>query len=45
MQVYRIAQKAFINDLSGEGARLFGGRWNRRGIPLLYTAESRSLRA
>ena len=43
MQVYRIAQKNFINDLSGEGARLFGGRWTHRGIPLLYTAESRSL--
>lgn len=43
MQVYRIAQKQFINDLSGEGARLFGGRWNHRGTPLLYTAESRSL--
>ena len=43
MQVYRIAQKIFINDLSGEGARLFGGRWNHRGTPLLYTAESRSL--
>ena len=43
MQVYRIAQKKFINDLSGEGARLFGGRWNHRGTPLLYTAESRSL--
>lgn len=43
MQFYRIAQKIFINDLSGEGARLFGGRWNHRGIPLLYTAESRSL--
>ena len=45
MQVYRIAQKAFINDLSGEGARLFGGRWNQRGVPILYTAESRSLAA
>ena len=43
MQVYRIAQKIFINDLSGEGARIFGGRWNHRGTPLLYTAESRSL--
>ncbi|MGB7190301.1 MAG: RES domain-containing protein [Acidobacteriaceae bacterium] len=28
---------------SGEGARLFGGRWNRPGIPLIYTAESKSL--
>ena len=43
MQVYRIGQKDFIEDLSGEGARLFGGRWNKKGIPLLYTAESRSL--
>ena len=43
MNVYRIAQKTFIQDLSGEGARLFGGRWNHRGVPLLYTAESRSL--
>lgn len=43
MQVYRIAQKKFINDLSGEGARIFGGRWNHRGTPILYTAESRSL--
>lgn len=43
MNVYRIAQKAFIQDLSGEGARLYGGRWNYRGVPLLYTAESRSL--
>ena len=43
MLVYRIAQNQFISDLSGEGARLFGGRWNHRGTPLLYTAESRSL--
>lgn len=45
MQVFRIAQKDFITDLSGEGARLFGGRWNRKGTPLLYTAETRSLAA
>ncbi len=45
MKVYRIAQRSYIDDLSGEGARLFGGRWNHKGIPLLYTAESRSLAA
>lgn len=28
---------------SGEGARLFGGRWNSTGTPLVYTAESQSL--
>ncbi len=28
---------------SGEGARRYGGRWNRKGIPLVYTASSQSL--
>lgn len=28
---------------SGEGARLYGGRWNSLGVPMIYTAESRSL--
>lgn len=28
---------------SGEGARLFGGRWNSRGTGLVYTAQSQSL--
>lgn len=28
---------------SGEGARLFGGRWNRVGTPVVYLAEHRSL--
>ena len=35
----RFAKSAF----SGEGARLYAGRWNRKGIPLVYTAESQSL--
>jgi RES domain-containing protein len=33
----------FARDLTGEGARLHGGRWNPVGIPCLYTAESRAL--
>ncbi|MFP4383598.1 MAG: RES family NAD+ phosphorylase [Spirochaetia bacterium] len=45
MTVFRIAKEQYIRDLSGEGARLFGGRWNRKGTPLLYTAESRALAA
>lgn len=28
---------------SGEGARLFGGRWNPKGVPLVYTASTISL--
>lgn len=40
MRAYRIAAAQFAEDLSGEGARLYGGRWNPQGIPVLYTAES-----
>lgn len=28
------------DPLSGEGARLYGGRWNRAGCPALYFARS-----
>lgn len=45
MYVYRIASKEYIEDLSGEGARLYGGRWNREGVAVLYTASSLSLAA
>jgi RES domain-containing protein len=30
---------------SGEGARLYGGRWNSPGIPMIYAAQSQSLAA
>lgn len=43
MKIYRIAKKRFINDLSGEGARLYGGRWNREGDAALYFCEYLSL--
>jgi len=28
---------------TGEGARRYGGRWNPKGIPMVYTAGSQSL--
>ena len=31
------------DDLTGKGAELTGGRWNRKGTPLLYTSGSRAL--
>ncbi|MBQ7159407.1 MAG: RES family NAD+ phosphorylase [Treponema sp.] len=45
MVVFRIARKDHIQDLSGRGAELFGGRWNAKGIPALYTSSSLSLAA
>lgn len=31
--------------LNGEGARLYGGRWNHKGTPLVYAASSLALAA
>ena len=31
------------DDTTGAGAKKTGGRWNRKGIALIYTAESRAL--
>ncbi|MFV1969167.1 MAG: RES family NAD+ phosphorylase [Pirellulaceae bacterium] len=43
MQVYRIAKTKHVNDLSGMGARIAGGRWNEKGTSVLYAAQSRAL--
>jgi len=43
MIVYRLCKKSYINDLSGRGAEINGGRWNNKGRPVLYTACSRAL--
>lgn len=45
MVVFRIARKERIQDLSGIGAQLFGGRWNEKGVPALYASSSLSLSA
>jgi len=42
-RVFRIANSRHADDLSGEGAYLFGGRWNSEGVRMLYTSESSSL--
>lgn len=44
-RVYRIALAKHARDLSGNGARLTGGRWNPKGTAVIYTSESRSLAA
>lgn len=42
MIVWRICRAAHA-DLLGEGARLYGGRWNTPGHPMIYTAEAAAL--
>ncbi len=42
MILYRIVKCAYA-DLSGTGARLYGGRWNSEGRSMVYLASSRSL--
>ena len=43
MKVYRVAPRKFAMDLTGEGARIAGGRWNPKGMAAIYTAEHSSL--
>ncbi len=43
MLVYRISKKEYINDLTGIGAGLFGGRWNPKGLNMVYTSGSIAL--
>lgn len=43
MIVYRINNCRYINDLSGKGAAMYGGRWNSKDVHMVYTAESRAL--
>lgn len=44
MFVYRLYKSAYINDpLSAEGARRAGGRWNPKGVPILYTSATPEL--
>ena len=44
MFVYRVASRRYAADNS-EGARLYGGRSNNPGTPVIYTSASRSLAA
>src|ERR1700739_4951597 len=44
MEAWRITRaRKSAEALSGEGARIYGGRWNSPGIRMVYTAGSRSL--
>lgn len=43
MTVYRITNETYKDDISGNGAALYGSRWNSKGIYLLYTSQFISL--
>ena len=44
MQLWRITRKPFLaHALAGLGARKYGGRWNSKGVAVVYTSESLEL--
>ncbi len=46
MRFWRICRKRYASEAAtGQGARLFGGRWNSRGVPVVYASTSLALAA
>lgn len=46
MKIWRICRERYASGaFSGEGARRFGGRWNSRGVPMVYASSSLALAA
>lgn len=43
MTIYRIVRSEYKDDLTGQGAFLYGGRWNSKGQYAVYAAEHISL--
>jgi RES domain-containing protein len=43
MLLYRISKSIYADDLAGTGAGLYGGRWNPKGLNMVYTAGSVAL--
>jgi RES domain-containing protein len=44
LSVWRLTTARFARSaFSGEGARLYGGRWNNKTVPLVYTAATQAL--
>jgi RES domain-containing protein len=45
IRLWRITSKQWALNRSGEGARLYGGRFNPKGVPALYAATTIELAA
>lgn len=44
LTVWRVVTERYADTaFSGEGARLYGGRWNPKGVAMVYTAHTQSL--
>jgi RES domain-containing protein len=43
MTIYRLTTGKFAHDISGQGAKIYGGRWNPVGIAVVYMSEFISL--
>ena len=43
MIVFRITGEKHANDISGLGAAIYGGRWKKKGTPVLYTGENKEI--
>ena len=46
MRFWRICRRRYADEsASGEGSRLYGGRWNSRGVRVVYASTSLALAA
>ncbi|RLD56205.1 MAG: RES domain-containing protein [Bacteroidetes bacterium] len=43
MRVYRITGRKHASNITGKGAAMFGGRWNKKGSLVLYTGENKEI--
>jgi RES domain-containing protein len=43
MIVFRLSKSESSTNLSGKGAEKAGGRWNSKGIAMVYSSDSRAL--